>query len=74
MSKKIKLKHGKHAYLQSVGDILNSDYGLQHIGEWHSHHRLGLDHPSGHDAQTIRTMITIDPYNLQRFLGARTRL
>ena len=28
-------------------------YGLEHVGEWHSHHRLGLAQPSGHDAATI---------------------
>lgn len=40
-------------YLVSVGDLLVSRYGLQHIGEWHSHHKLGLDRPSGHDAETM---------------------
>ena len=53
-------------YLQAVGDILNSDYGLQHIGEWHSHHRLGLDQPSGHDAQTMHH--SIDALRLGQFL------
>ncbi len=40
-------------YLKLVGNRLISKYGLQHIGEWHSHHRLGLAHPSGHDAHTM---------------------
>ena len=53
-------------YLQTVGTILNQEYGLQHIGEWHSHHRLGLDHPSGHDAQTMHN--SIDALHLGQFL------
>lgn len=40
-------------YLQSVYNELNRRYQLQYIGEWHSHHQLGLARPSGHDAQTI---------------------
>lgn len=41
------------AYLETVGGVLVNEFGLQHIGEWHSHHKLGLAHPSGHDASTI---------------------
>jgi len=40
-------------YLTSVGNALLKNYALQHIGEWHSHHQLGLARPSGHDAQTM---------------------
>jgi len=40
-------------YLMEVGNHLVKNMKLQHIGEWHSHHRLGLAHPSGHDADTI---------------------
>lgn len=39
-------------YLQSVYNELNRRYGLRYIGEWHSHHQLGLPKPSGHDAST----------------------
>jgi hypothetical protein len=53
-------------YLQRVGDILTREYGMQHIGEWHSHHRLRLDHPSGHDAQTMHH--SIDGLHLRQFL------
>ena len=44
-------------YLTRLGRILVDKYGLQHMGEWHSHHRLGLAHPSGHDAETMVTSI-----------------
>lgn len=41
------------SYLQEVGNALLNRYGLCHIGEWHSHHQLGLARPSGHDARTM---------------------
>ena len=53
-------------YLVTVGRALKSRYGLHHIGEWHSHHRLGLARPSGHDARTMNS--TIREKNLGRFL------
>lgn len=53
-------------YLVEIGERLLREYGLQHIGEWHSHHQLGLDHPSGHDIRTVQT--TIDEKNLGQFL------
>lgn len=42
-------------YLRTCARILKEKYGLDHVGEWHSHHQLGLDHPSGHDARNIST-------------------
>lgn len=52
-------------YLENIGAKLK-EYGLQHIGEWHSHHHLGLPHPSGHDAQTMQN--GINQLNLNRLL------
>lgn len=52
-------------YLEYIGSRLK-EYGLQHIGEWHSHHHLGLPHPSGHDAQTMQNSIV--QLNLNRLL------
>lgn len=42
------------SYLQDVGLELHRRYRLQHIGEWHSHHQLGLAHPSGGDVDTMQ--------------------
>lgn len=53
-------------YLLRTGNELRIRYGLQHIGEWHSHHRLGLARPSSHDANTM--VSTIREKNLGRFL------
>lgn len=52
-------------YLKTIGTKLK-EYGLQHIGEWHSHHHLGLSHPSGHDTQTMQNGIA--QLNLNRLL------
>ena len=41
-------------YLQTIGKELHKMFRLQHIGEWHSHHRLGLTHPSGGDVNTMQ--------------------
>ena len=40
-------------YLQNVGDYLTSTEGICNIGEWHSHHRLGLAYPSPGDQNTV---------------------
>lgn len=55
-------------YLLQVGSILTERYGLQHIGEWHSHHQLGLARPSGHDVNTMVSSMVHN--NLGRFLMA----
>lgn len=52
-------------YLSEVGNKLRKTHGLQHIGEWHSHHQLGLAEPSGHDISTVCKAIS--QYNLSNF-------
>ena len=54
------------AYLEDVGRYLFRKYGLLHIGEWHSHHGLGLAQPSGHDTETMASSISNN--HLGRFL------
>lgn len=53
------------SYLETIGAKLK-EYGLQHIGEWHSHHKLDLSFPSGHDANTMQN--SINQLNLKRML------
>lgn len=53
-------------YLETIGGFLTREFGLQHIGEWHSHHRLGLSHPSKHDARTVS--VNMQRHQLPRFL------
>lgn len=45
-------------HLINAGQILREKHGLQHIGEWHSHHQLGLAEPSGGDANTVCAVLT----------------
>lgn len=44
-------------YLKKCGSFLNSRYGLEHIGAWHSHHRMKLSEPSPGDVQTMRSAL-----------------
>ena len=53
-------------YLTRVGRPIVELFGLQHIGEWHSHHQLGLAQPSAHDANTM--LSTIRDKHLIQFL------
>lgn len=64
-------EHHVTAFYQDVGHLeregadLNNAFGLQHLGEWHSHHQLGLEHPSGGDVQTV--LNALDRYGFPRF-------
>ncbi len=53
-------------WLQSAGQKVIDRYGIQHIGEWHSHHELGLSQPSGHDVRSI--LVGMDSDKLNRFV------
>jgi hypothetical protein len=53
-------------YLKHCGSLLNSKYGLEHIGAWHSHHQLGLTNPSSGDVATMKNALR--SHNLARFL------
>jgi hypothetical protein len=55
-------KHSEHnpthfrqdeAFFNINADMLIKEHALNHIGTWHSHHKLGIDHPSGGDANSI---------------------
>jgi len=53
-------------YLERVGSHLTNKEGLCHIGEWHSHHRLGLTRPSGGDENTVWS--NMRRYGIHRFV------
>jgi len=59
-------------YLSEVGNRLRETHALQHIGEWHSHHQLGLAEPSGHDISTVCKAIL--QYNLSNFFLVITNI
>lgn len=45
-------------YLIKLSNELNSDWGLRYFGDWHSHHRLGLETPSSGDQARIERIST----------------
>ena len=53
-------------YLRECGRILNGRFGLEHIGAWHSHHRMSLYEPSSGDVNTMQNAIRTR--NLPRFI------
>lgn len=50
-------------FLIENGKYLNEKHGLQHLGNWHSHHQLGLSQPSGHDSNTMAKAIKDNSLN-----------
>lgn len=41
-------------YLRELSSMLAGEWGLRYLGDWHSHHRLGLTTPSSGDRRRIR--------------------
>ncbi len=66
-------RHETMAFFQDVsfmatqGTRAQTAFGLQHIGDWHSHHTLGLAEPSRGDVQTI--LRTLDTCGFARFVA-----
>jgi len=53
-------------FLKEQGKYWSKKHALHHIGQWHSHHKLGLEEPSTHDDATIYN--AIHKYGLNEFL------
>ena len=51
------------SFLKSAGAILHDLHGLQHVGTWHSHHRLGLTVPSSGDSNTMQRALDKNGFN-----------
>jgi len=51
------------SFLKSAGAILHDLHGLQHVGTWHSHHRLGLTVPSNGDSNTMQRALDKNGFN-----------
>lgn len=49
--------HQEATFLRSCGAMLRDLHGLQHVGTWHSHHRLGLTGPSTGDSTTMQKAV-----------------
>lgn len=59
--------HADEAYSLAMGNAI-VEYGLQHLGEWHSHHMINLNHPSGVDCDAMRTSLALPTSPIRRFL------
>lgn len=53
-------------FLQRCGRDLVDRHGLQHLGQWHSHHRIAGLTPSTHDDRTM--VRAVESRGLTRFL------
>lgn len=59
-------------WLETSGKLLREAHGLQHIGQWHSHHQMGLASPSSHDVSTVVRAIGL--YDLKQFFLVITNI
>lgn len=44
-------------YMKMCEKILISHFGLQYLGDWHSHHKLNLDYPSSGDQNRLYSIM-----------------
>jgi integrative and conjugative element protein (TIGR02256 family) len=45
--------HQDIEYLHKVGSLITTEEGLCNVGEWHSHHQIGMPEPSEADRRTV---------------------
>jgi transcriptional regulator with XRE-family HTH domain len=43
-------------YLRTLSETMATDWAVRYLGDWHSHHRLGLSAPSGGDRRRIMSI------------------
>lgn len=53
-------------YLRECGFLLNNKFRMEHLGAWHSHHRMELSEPSTGDVHTMKTAMYSG--NFSRFI------
>jgi len=51
------------SFLKTAGAIMRDLHGLQHVGTWHSHHRIGLTEPSTGDSTTMQRALDKNQFN-----------
>ncbi|XP_046860209.1 uncharacterized protein LOC124453434 [Xenia sp. Carnegie-2017] len=47
--------HQDVQYLEKIGSLITSKEGLCNVGEWRSHHQIGMPKPSEGDCRTIKS-------------------
>ena len=58
--------HQDVEYLHRVGSLITAEEGLCNVGEWHSHHQIGMPQPSGADRRTVFS--NMPQLGLERFV------
>ncbi|XP_028402970.1 uncharacterized protein LOC114525750 [Dendronephthya gigantea] len=53
-------------YLKKVGSVITTEDGLCNVGEWHSHHQIGMPGPSRNDCRTVFS--NMPQLGLERFV------
>ena len=53
-------------YLHRVGTVITTEEGLCNVGEWHSHHQIGMPRPSASDHRTV--LSNMPQLGLSRFV------
>ena len=48
-------------YFGTTNSLLSNDFGLHFLGNWHSHHELGLAEPSAGDVEQVRRLTSQNP-------------
>jgi hypothetical protein len=43
-------------FFHVIVKLIEETFGIQWLGDWHSHHFMGIDHPSGGDLQQIQAI------------------
>ena len=59
--------HADETYSMAIGRKM-VNHGLQHLGEWHSHHTMGLFLPSGIDCHAMQASLSAQASPIRRFL------
>lgn len=59
--------HADEAYSMAVGNQMAA-HGLQHLGEWHSHHKISLSQPSAIDCRAMAESLGVHGSPFLRFL------
>lgn len=50
-------------YLIKISTELSNEWGMRYFGDWHSHHKLGLDSPSSGDSTRIKRLARKNSFN-----------
>ena len=58
--------HQDVEYLRRVGSLITTEEGLCNVGEWHSHHQMGMPEPSDGDLKTVFN--NMPELGLERFM------